>query len=156
MTSDASGSVTFNNLKVGNYTLTEIMAPDGYVSSKETYKVKVTVSGTVATAKLYEADGSTEVEGNKIINYTEKEEAEKNLTSSKTAEVVNYDSREYKIKLHAETTGGTQSIEAQAASIVLVMDASNSMKGTPLTKIKEAAVNFVVVQLKNHLLVRLL
>lgn len=143
MTSDASGSVTFNNLKVGNYTLTEIMAPDGYVSSKETYKVKVTLNGTTTTAKLYEADGSTEVEGNKIINYTEKEEAEKNLTSSKTAEVVNYDSREYKIKLHAETTGGTQSIEAQAASIVLVMDASNSMKGTPLTKIKEAAVNFV-------------
>ena len=143
MTSDASGSVTFNNLKVGNYTLTEIMAPDGYVSSKETYKVKVTLNGTTTTAKLYEADGSTEVEGNKIINYTEKEEAEKNLTSSKTAEVVNYDSREYKIKLHAETTGGTQSIEAQAASIVLVMDASDSMKGTPLAKIKEAAVNFV-------------
>ena len=127
MTSDASGSVTFNNLKVGNYTLTEIMAPDGYVSSKETYKVKVTLNGTTTTAKLYEADGSTEVEGNKIINYTEKEEAEKNLTSSKTAKVVDYQNRIYQIDLNAATTGREAGVEAKGASVVLVLDASGSM-----------------------------
>lgn len=126
MTSDASGSVTFNNLKVGNYTLTEIMAPDGYVSSKETYKVKVTLNGTTTTAKLYEADGS-EVEGNKIINYTEKEEAEKNLTSSKTAKVVDYQNRIYQIDLNAATTGREAGVEAKGASVVLVLDASGSM-----------------------------
>ena len=142
--STSSGEVTFNNLKAGTYTLTEAVAPDGYVASKEAYKVKVTVSGdNKATAKLYKADGITEVEGNQIVNYTEKEEAEKSLSSNKTAEVDKYNSRTYKIKLHAETTGETEGVAAQGASIVLVMDASGSMSGTALTKIKEAATNFV-------------
>ena len=60
-TSDADGNVTFNNLKEGTYTLTEAVAPDGYVASKEAYKVEVTVSGDKATAKLYKADERTEV-----------------------------------------------------------------------------------------------
>lgn len=148
MTSDASGSVTFNNLKVGNYTLTEIMAPDGYVSSKETYKVKVTLNGTTTTAKLYEADGSTEVEGNKIINYTEKEEAEKNLTSSKTAKVVDYQNRIYQIDLNAATTGREAGVEAKGASVVLVLDASDSMNEysngvTKISALKTAARSFI-------------
>lgn len=76
-TSDAKGNVTFNNLKEGTYTLTEAVAPDGYVASKEAYKVKVTGSGDgdKATAKLYKADETTEVGNNQIVNYTEKEEA---------------------------------------------------------------------------------
>ena len=148
MTSDASGSVTFNNLKVGNYTLTEIMAPDGYVSSKETYKVKVTLNGTTTTAKLYEADGSTEVEGNKIINYTETEEAEKNLTSSKTAKVVDYQNRIYQIDLNAATTGREAGVEAKGASVVLVLDASNSMNEesngvAKISALKTAAQSFI-------------
>lgn len=77
-TSDAKGNVTFNNLKEGTYTLTEAVAPDGYVASKEAYKVEVTVSGDKATAKLYKADERTEVANNQIVNYTEKEEAIKN------------------------------------------------------------------------------
>lgn len=137
------GSIKFENLPLGTYTLTEAVAPDGYVASKEAYEVKVTVSGDKATAKLYKADDKTEVEGNKIVNYTEKEEAEKSLSSNKKAEVDEYDSRTYKIKLHAETTGETEGVAAQGASIVLVMDASESMKGTALAKIKEAAANFV-------------
>lgn len=126
-TSDANGSVTFNNLKEGTYTLTETMAPDGYVALKENYKVKVTVNGETATAKLYKADGTTEVENNQIVNYTEKEEAEKNLKSSKTAKVVDYDNRIYQIDLNAETTGREAGVEAKGASIVMVLDASGSM-----------------------------
>lgn len=137
------GIIKFENLPLGTYTLTEAVAPDGYVASKEAYKVEVTVSGDKATAKLYKANGKTEVEGNQIVNYTEKEEAEKSLSSNKTAEVDKYNSRTYKIKLHAETTGETEGVAAQGASIVLVMDASGSMRGTALTKIKEAATNFV-------------
>lgn len=127
-TSDANGNVTFDNLKVGTYTLTETMAPDGYVALKENYKVKVTVNGETATATLYKADGTTEVENNQIVNYTEKEEAEKNLKSSKTAKVVDYENRIYQIDLNAETTGREAGVEAKGASIVMVLDASDSMK----------------------------
>ncbi|MBE5685771.1 MAG: fibro-slime domain-containing protein [Ruminococcus sp.] len=126
-TSDANGNVTFDNLKVGTYTLTETMAPDGYVALKENYKVKVTVNGETATATLYKADGTTEVENNQIVNYTEKEEAEKNLKSSKTAKVVDYDNRIYQIDLNAETTGREAGVEAKGASIVMILDASDSM-----------------------------
>lgn len=129
-TSDVNGSVTFNNLKEGTYTLTEAVAPDGYVASKEAYKVKVTVSGDgdKATAKLYKADETTEVANNQIVNYTEKEEAEKNLKSSKTAKLVDYDNRIYQIDLNAETTGREAGVEAKGASVVMVLDASKSMK----------------------------
>lgn len=154
-TSDAKGNVTFNNLKEGTYTLTEAVAPDGYVASKEAYKVKVTGSGDgdKATAKLYKADETTEVENNQIVNYTEKEEAEKNLKSSKTAKVVDYGNRIYQIDLNAETTGREAGVEAKGASVVMVLDASDSMNdkikksdGTSITRLKalqEAAKTFV-------------
>ena len=55
------------------------------------------------------------------------EEAEKNLKSSKTAEVVDYENRIYQIDLNAETTGREAGVEAKGASIVMVLDASGSM-----------------------------
>lgn len=126
-TSDAKGNVTFNNLKEGTYTLTEAVAPDGYVASKEAYKVEVTVSGDKATAKLYKADERTEVANNQIVNYTEKEEAIKNLTSSKKVKVDNYDERTYQVDLNAELTGRESGVEAKGASVVMVLDARDSM-----------------------------
>lgn len=148
ITSDSSGNVKFNNLKVGTYTLTETMAPNGYVSSKETYKVIVTENNGNATAKLYKSDGTTEVEGNKIINYTETEEAEKNLTSSKSAKVVDYENRTYQIDLNAEVTGKEADQEAKNASVVLVLDASDSMNDpigdtTKIAALRNAANKFI-------------
>ena len=148
LTTDSKGQVTFENLKEGDYTLTEAMAPDNYVSIKENYKIKVTAKGETATAKLYKADGTTEVEGNKIINYTETEEAEKNLTSSKTAKVVDYQNRIYQIDLNAATTGREAGVEAKGASVVLVLDASNSMNErsngvTKISALKTAAKSFI-------------
>lgn len=151
ITSDSSGNVKFNNLKVGTYTLTETMAPNGYVSSKETYKVIVTENNGKATAKLYKSDGTTEVEGNNIINYTETEEAEKNLTSSKSAKVVDDKKRIYQIDLNAEVTGKEADQEAKNASVVLVLDASKSMndsisdsdKTNKIVALRNAATQFV-------------
>lgn len=126
VTSDENGLLKFENLSVGTYTLTETEAPSGYVKSTESYKVKVSVENNKATAKLYKADGTNEIENKQIINYTEKEEAENNLTSSKTAKVVDYENRIYKINLNAETTGREGDVEAQGASVVMVLDASDS------------------------------
>lgn len=127
VTSDENGLLKFENLSVGTYTLTETEAPSGYVKSTESYKVKVSVENNKATAKLYKADGTNEIENKQIINYTEKEEAENNLTSSKTAKVVDYENRIYEINLNAETTGREGDVEAQGASVVMVLDASDSM-----------------------------
>lgn len=151
VTSDEDGHLKFENLSVGTYTLTETEAPSGgYVKSTESYKVIVSVENNKATAKLYKADGTTEIENKQIINYTEKEEAENNLTSSKTAEVVDYDNRIYRINLKAETTGREGDVEAQGASVVMVLDASDSMNynigntnTTKLAALKNAANTFI-------------
>lgn len=147
-TTDGNGKIKFDNLKVGEYTLTETVAPNGYVALKETYKIKVTVNDDKATAKLYKSDGTTEVEGNKIINYTETEEAEKNLTSSKSAKVVDDKNRIYQIDLNAEVTGKEADQEAKNASVVLVLDASDSMNDsiggiTKIAALRDAATQFV-------------
>ena len=149
-TSDEKGLLKFENLSVGTYTLTETEAPSGgYVKSTESYKVIVSVENNKATAKLYKADGN-EIENKKITNYTEKEEAENNLTSSKTAEFFDYDNRIYRINLNAETTGREGDVEAQGASVVMVLDASDSMNynigntnTTKLAALKNAANTFI-------------
>lgn len=143
-TSDESGHLKFENLSVGNYTLTETKAPSGYVKSTESYKVKVSVENNKATAKLYKADSTNEIENKQIINYTEKEEAENNLTSSKTAEVVDYENRIYKINLNAEVTGREAGEAAKNASVVMVLDSSGSMADDgKITALKTAAKAFV-------------
>lgn len=143
VTSDGSGLLKFENLPVATYTLTETEAPSGYVKSTESYEVKVSVENNKATAKLYKADGMTEIVNKQIINYTEKEEAENNLTSSKTAEVVDYENRIYKINLSAEVTGREAGEAAKNASVVMVLDSSGSMAGKKIKALKTAAKAFV-------------
>lgn len=144
VTSDENGLLKFENLSVGTYTLTEIEAPSSYVKSTESYKVIVSVENNKATAKLYKADGTTEIENKQITNYTEKEEAENNLTSSKTAEVVDYENRIYKINLNAEVTGREAGEAAKNASVVMVLDSSASMADDgKITALKTAAKAFV-------------
>lgn len=59
--SGTDGTLSFTKLREGTYTLTETVAPDGYVASATTWKVNVTVNGETATATLYQADGTTAV-----------------------------------------------------------------------------------------------
>lgn len=144
VTSDENGLLKFENLSVGTYTLTETEAPSSYVKSTESYKVIVSVENNKATAKLYKADGTTEIENKQITNYTEKEEAENNLTSSKTAEFVDYENRIYKINLNAEVTGREAGEAAKNASVVMVLDSSASMADDgKITALKTAAKAFV-------------
>ena len=144
--SESDGKVTFKNLRVGEYTLTETAAAKGYVRETAEWKVKVErgKDGSIAAA-LYQSDGTTLTEGQKIVNYTEKEEAVKNLESDKTASVVNEADRVFQIELSASTKGRDEGIAAQAASIVLVLDASASMQenGKKLKDIQDAAKAFV-------------
>lgn len=142
-TSGENGTLTFTGLTDGEYVLEEVSAPSGYERPAETWKVIVVTENNVTTATLYKADGTTPVENNKIVNYTETEIAEKNLKSSKTAKVVNEDKRIFQIDLSAATSGQEAGQAAKGASIVLALDASGSMGESGMTAIKTAAKKFV-------------
>lgn len=141
-TSGPDGAVSFVGLAKGEYTLTETSAPKDYVSDKTVYKVKVTSNGNTAVAKIY---NDKEEVVKQIVNYTEKEEAIKNLKSSKSVSVVNYDDkRTYQIDLSAEVTGREAGEEAKNASVVMVLDSSGSMADDgKITALKTAAKAFV-------------
>ena len=134
-TSDANGIVSFSLMK-GTYTLKETKAPSGYVKTSDTWTVTVSDNGYVISELTKGTDGIYTVTNN-----SEKEEALKGLETSKTAEVTDYDKRTYQIKLNASTTGQSPDEDATGASVVLVLDASSSMKD--LTDIKNAAQSFV-------------
>lgn len=128
-TSGADGNVNFKNLAAGTYTLTETIAPGGYTASSETWKVEVTENsdGKTATAKLYQADGITPVEENKIINYTSQEIIDKTIESNKTATVNSWDDRTYNIHLDASSKVEETVKSNTPYDIVLVLDSSASM-----------------------------
>ncbi len=144
-TSGENGTLTFTGLTDGKYVLEEVSAPSGYERPAETWKVIVVTENNVTTATLYKADGTTPVENNKIVNYTETEIAEKNLRSSKTVKVVNEKERIFEIDLNASTSGQEAGQAARGASIVLALDASSSMNenGKNFSDIQTAAKNFV-------------
>lgn len=144
-TSGPGGAVSFVGLAKGEYTLTETSAPVNYVSDKTAYRVSVTSDGNIAVAHIYN-DKNEVVE--QIVNYTEKEEAIKNLKSSKSVKVVNYDERTYQIDLNAEVTGREAGEAAKAASVVMVLDASGSMNDEidgvkKINTLKTAAKQFI-------------
>lgn len=137
-TSDDKGSVTFNNLKEGTYTLTETMAPNGYEASQESWIVKVTSSDDKkAVATLYKADGKTKIEKDPdssyhIMNYTQEEIIKASMDYSKTATVNDWDKRTYDINITAASTSTSTitTTEKAVADIMLVLDVSGSMDKT--------------------------
>lgn len=133
-TTNANGEATFTNLVKGTYTLTEINAPDGYQITEASYKVIVTNSpdGTAAIAKLYKADGVTEIANKTIVNTPNKEVIEDTLDYEKTAKLASsekaWENREYEISIEASSKKEiTSSTKQGAADIMLVLDRSGSM-----------------------------
>ena len=138
-TSGADGKVKFDNLYTGTYTVKEISAPTGYNISSDTWTVEV----TKAEAKMYKEGDPSKTTVSQIVNTTDKEEAEKNLTSSKTAEVVDEDNRIFQINLNAATQGRGPNTAAQKASVVLTLDASSSLSDDNFAKLKTSAQDFI-------------
>lgn len=137
--SSADGTVTFGGLYSGTYIIKETSAPNGYIASKDTWTVNVTAS----EATMYKTGDSTQTSVTSIANSTEKEEAEKNLTNGKTAEIIDESSRIFQINLDAATTGRNPDVAAQKASVVLVLDASDSLGSDGLTAVKDSAKSFI-------------
>lgn len=133
----ADGTITFTKLREGTYTLTETHAPEGYIPSVSTWKVRVTLDAEgKAVANLYLVDGETEAkvdpdEGGiyKILNMTEEERIDSAMEYSKTAKVKDWDERTYDINITAasKVTSSTTTETGGVADIMMVFDTSGSM-----------------------------
>lgn len=135
------GTVKFDKLKVGTYTLTETMAPNGYMTSTDTWKVKVIEENGTAVTRLYNADGTVEVTDYKIKNTSNDEYLNSSLEVNKTAKVTDWDARKYEITLSASSYAQKE-IPADPVDVVLVFDTSGSMKfRSSLQKYKNCTVS---------------
>lgn len=136
-----AGTVKFDKLKVGTYTLTETMAPNGYMTSTDTWKVKVIEENGTAVTRLYNADGTVEVTDYKIKNTSNDEYLNSSLEVNKTAKVTDWDARKYEITLSASSYAQKE-IPADPVDVVLVFDTSGSMKfRSSLQKYKNCTVS---------------
>ena len=134
--STSDGNITFSGLNEGTYTLTEVSAPDGYLVSDDTWKVRVTVdSNNNAVAKLYlikddqeqevaQTNGKYKIENKKV-----QEIIENSLQYDKTAKVKDWDERTYDINITAKSLSTSSSVvqKEAVADIMMVLDISGSM-----------------------------
>lgn len=138
-TSDKDGLVQFQQLVAGTYTLTETQAPNGYVTSTTSWKVKVTAdSSGDLSARIYLADGTTELgklaSGEyQIINSASTPvqpptpgivETKKELSHEKY--IAKNEDGTYNLTLNVSGAVGSESY-ANKLDVLFVMDTSNSM-----------------------------
>ena len=142
VTSGSNGGVSVR-LHEGTYTMTETQAPTGYLAASGTWKIEVKSDGTYTIKKNGQAIAKDSKNVYKIVNKGQHEDAEANLTTSKTVKVTSYDKREYEITLGASTSGREAGTEAEAASVVLVLDRSGSMGEKGMTALVNAADAFI-------------
>lgn len=142
VTSGSDGRVSVR-LHEGEYTMTETQAPTGYLAASGTWKIKVNTNGTYTIKKNGQKIAKDSNNVYKIVNKGQHEDAEANLTTSKTVKVTDYNKREYEITLGASTSGREAGTEAKAASVVLVLDRSGSMGTKGMTALVNAADTFI-------------
>lgn len=142
VTSGSDGGVSVR-LHEGTYTMTETQAPTGYLAASGTWKIKVNTNGTYTIKKNGQEIAKDSNNVYKIVNKGQHEDAEANLTTSKTVKVTDYNKREYEITLGASTSGREAGTEAKAASVVLVLDRSGSMGTKGMTALVKAADTFI-------------
>lgn len=142
VTSGSDGGVSVR-LHEGTYTMTETQAPTGYLAASGTWKIKVNTNGTYTIKKNGQEIAKDSNNVYKIVNKGQHEDAEANLTTSKTVKVTDYNKREYEITLGASTSGREAGTEAEAASVVLVLDRSESMGTKGMTALVNAADTFI-------------
>ena len=130
-TSNDTGLVTFPNLREGSeYTLTEVSAPDKYVTETTTWTVRVVKDSGTLKAVLYKGDDPLTLNDDgtyHIINYTQKELVEQSVESNKTVSLLDWDQRTYKIDLTASSKVTQTTTVAVPFDIVMVLDVSGSM-----------------------------
>ena len=130
-----NGNVKFTKLRVGTYTLCEDAAPSGYIPSLDSWIVKVELdNNNTAIATLYLSDGTTPYKDKQgsyyqILNMTKEELINSSLDYNKTATVIDWDNRTYKIDITASSKLTESSVTEKdaIADMVLALDVSGSM-----------------------------
>lgn len=115
VTSGSDGGVSVR-LHEGTYTMTETQAPIGYLAASGTWKIKVNTDGTYTIKKNGQEIAKDSNNVYKIVNKGQHEDAEANLTTSKTVKVTDYKKREYEITLgsqHIRTKKQVQKLKQQ-------------------------------------------
>lgn len=130
-----NGNVKFTKLRVGTYTLREDAAPSGYIPSLDSWIVKVELdNNNTAIATLYLSDGTTPYKDKQgsyyqILNMTKEELINSSLDYNKTAKVLDWNNRTYKIDITASSKLTESSVTEKdaIADMVLALDVSGSM-----------------------------
>lgn len=165
-TTDAEGkfvlktgeSALFEEPEEGTYTVTEVLQT-GYAASYTAKKNDTKTSAGApesATDVTLTATQTIVTEVNQDNDFYQidflnvKSVDNTTFDSDKTTTLVDWDERTYDINLSASsttsyTTGGDTIVttEKTAVDVILVLDMSSSMNGTPTTDLKKAATNFV-------------
>lgn len=154
---DGTGSTTGTIGQNGSFTLkpgqraefSEIAAGT-YFRASETpdseYNTEVRVIGADTNADDSELSGRLKVrEGiNQIIFVNTPKSSSQLLSHNKTAEAADYEDRVYKVNLSAGALGSTAGTEGESASIVLCLDASDSLNDAGVfDDVQDAAKNFI-------------
>ena len=150
----------FQKPETGTYTVTEILES----AYETTYTAKKNDSQTSAagpvvkssTVTTLQAEHSIQTKVNQANDFYQidfvntKSREEKTFESDKTTTLVDWDKRTYDIELSASsttnyTTGGDTVVTTvkPAVDVILVLDMSSSMNGTPTKDLKAAATSFV-------------
>ncbi len=153
-------SALFAKADTGNYTVSEVLESGyetKYTASKngsQTSAAGPVIKSTSVTT--LEAAHSIQTKVNQANDFYQidfvntKSKEEKTFDSGKTTTLVDWNERTYDITLTASstteyTTGGDTVVttEKPAVDVILVLDMSSSMNGTPTTDLKAAATGFV-------------
>lgn len=126
-TSLEDGMVNFTELAPGEYTLTEVSAPEGYTASAETWTLTIDQDGQAtlvssASVEVGKLNGIYQIK-----NYTQQEIIETSINYEKTAKVSSWDDRTYDITINADSLKTSEVTTQADADILLLLDSSESM-----------------------------
>lgn len=125
--SDEDGKVTFKDLTTGIYTIKETTVPEGYIGNGKTYTLIASGNANnLLNFVLKDQDGNY-ITNNVIYN---NKESDTIVTIDKQSKLDDWTNRTYNVSLSANAQQETSEIIAsgEPADVVLVLDASNSMK----------------------------
>ena len=125
--SDKDGKVTFKDLATGIYTIKETTVPEGYIGNGKTYTLIASGNANdLLNFVLKDQDGNY-ITDNVIYN---NKESDTIVTIDKQSKLDDWANRTYNVSLSANAQQETSEIIAsgEPADVVLVLDASNSMK----------------------------
>ncbi len=128
VTSDEDGQVVFKNVEPGDYVLKEVSVLDGYADPNHTWNVKVYYLNGEGHFDITNTSDTNDLEYDSDIGYiiyNTPNTTDAVISADKTAEVVSWNDRTYKITLTGNAV--VEDISKSKVDVVLVIDTSGSM-----------------------------